>query len=216
MGLPTHKRKQSGSWSPFHSSRQWREAGHLEQDKRPNHAIRATPTVEATRAASVSSRATADIFLQHYVHFRNKFIFTGLSPSGIHKLFQTPDKSSSFQKKWDSKGVELTDKQLLQPRNFFNVEEGRGDSLVRGPSWMYFGTDCTLSIFPFPVHRQRCEMPGGKPNMLRGKWEQKSFVSIAALIGTKLLPFKYSRLSLLWLFAWVLPSGSPIHFDIKT
>lgn len=52
----------------------------------------------------------------------------------IRKILQTPNKRPIFQKTGDSKGEELTDKQLLQPKHFCNVEEGRGDSSDRGPS----------------------------------------------------------------------------------
>lgn len=219
VGLPTHKRKQSASRSPFHSSSQrhggrqgiWSKTNALTMPSRLHQQWRWPGQLQFLHVPPLTYFSSTMFALETNLYLQDCHRVEYIS------YFRHPIRAPVSRKKWDSKGLELTDKQLLQPRNFCNVEEGRGNSLVHGPSWIYFGTDCTFSIFPFPVHRQRlCEMPGGKPNILQGKWELKSFVSIAALIGTKLLPFKYSRLSLLWLFAWVLPSGSPIHINIKT
>lgn len=161
VGLPTMQMVGKSLPVEQQSPEAWREAGHLEQGKRPSHAVRATPTVDMTRAASGSPLtyfSSTMLTLE-----TNLYLQACHQAEYIRKLLQAPDKSSSFKKTWASKGVELTDKQLLQPKNFCNAEEGRGDSSDRGPSQICFSTDRALDVFPFPMHRPRlCKTPGGR------------------------------------------------------
>lgn len=99
------------------------------------HAIRATPVMEVMRAVSVSTCAKlTHVSSTKFTSETNLFLQACHWAQYLRRQLQTSDKSSHFQETWDSKGMELADKQLMQPKNFCNAEKGRGDSSDHRPS----------------------------------------------------------------------------------
>lgn len=211
--------KWSGICSSFNSSSQrgggrqdiWCRAEH------PTHAIRATPTAGVTRATSVSPCVLLTYFSSTtFTLETNVYLQTCHQAEYIRKLLQTPDKSSSFTKTWNSKGVELTDKRLLQPKNFCNAErEGVTAQTVDLPSFAFAQSELSASSLSPRTDKGCAKCQEEDRTHCEGSGNWSPFMSIAALTGTSPVPFKYSRLFLLRLFAWVLPSAAPFILTWK-
>lgn len=151
------------------------------------------------------STCHADIFLQHYVHFRNKFIFIFLpitkqntSESYCRHPIRAPvSRKHGIQRQWSW----LTSSFCSQRISAMQRREG---STAQTTDFAL--AQAVLSASSFSLCTDNCCAKCQEEDRAycegNGNWSPSC-------------PLQLSRFFLLWLFAWVLPSGSPIHFSIK-